>query len=436
MTTFDPHDPTTVCLGIDIGGTKIAAGLVRTSALLAATPSNGTAAGDTLSDGARSGGAFSRGNRSAGTFSSGAASRDTHRGSAATPENAPRIVGEVVRKPTPSAHHHGGFVGAAPSVRTKVSSSSAAQRLSSEDYLSVLRSVIDDAVRQAHAVGLTVGCIGIGAPGVVNPDTGVVVSAGPTMPGWAGTRIADAVHADTGLPVAVHNDVRILGLSESTFGAGVGYRRVLFVSLGTGVGGAIVEDGRLVHTPHNTAGELRGLWGPHPDGYPAVIEDFASGPAIAAIYRRRRMGAQAPAIGHGVGVAHHDTTLGHVGRGAAGQGVVETHHPGKGGEHVDLHVIMGRYAAGEILAHTVVDECLYNAGLTLGGFASAVDADAIVLGGGVGNIGEAISTPLRRGLIAGSIGPAAGIPLLPAVMGVNSPIIGAAHLGLQHALAG
>lgn len=233
-----------------------------------------------------------------------------------------------------------------------------------------------------------VSSIGIGAPGVIDPIAGEVVSSGPTMQGWAGTKIADTLRGQFQLPIAVHNDVRVMGLGESVYGAGRDFGNVLFVSLGTGVGGALVRDGELVASPHFTAGELRSLWGRLPDGSAALLESFASGPGLASCYN-----------------AHAEN------------------------QAADLHEIMSRYHAGEEYARDVIEEHLFACGVAIGGFISAIDIDAVIVGGGVGTIGDAIIMPFARGVKEGAIPPINEVPVIQAQLGTHAPIVGAAYLG-------
>ena len=231
--------------------------------------------------------------------------------------------------------------------------------------------------------------IGIGAPGVIDPSTGQVVSSGPTMAGWAGTQIKQEVERAVGLPVAVHNDVRVLGLGEARFGAGREFTNILFCSLGTGVGGAIVRNHSLMSSPHHTAGELRRLYGRLPNGQAALIEDFASGTGVARQYNATGRWPQAR----------------------------------------DLHEIMDRIAApGGAHEGEFVAELFFCAGEAIGGFASAIDVDAIVLGGGVTSIGEFVTEPFARGVRAGAIPPMDQVPVRVATLGPQAPIIGAASL--------
>jgi glucokinase len=132
-----------------------------------------------------------------------------------------------------------------------------------------------------------VSSIGIGIPGLYDPETGtarfLVNIPGP----WAGQPIARPVSDAAGLPVALINDARAFGLAELRLGAGRGARSMVGFTLGTGVGGVIAIDGRI-HLGHDgTAGEL-GHQTIDPDGpwcgcgNRGCVEAFARADQIAA----------------------------------------------------------------------------------------------------------------------------------------------------------
>jgi glucokinase len=94
----------------------------------------------------------------------------------------------------------------------------------------------------AAASGLDIAAVGVGSAGEVDADRGVVTYASGNLPGWAGLALADEFVVATGLPAVVDNVVNALALGESRFGAGRDFRDVLYVAVGTGVGGALVLD--------------------------------------------------------------------------------------------------------------------------------------------------------------------------------------------------
>ena len=134
------------------------------------------------------------------------------------------------------------------------------------------------------------GSIGIGIPGALSRVTGLVKNANST---WLiGTSLKEDLEKALGRPVRLENDANCFALSEATDGAGRGARVVFGVILGTGVGGGIVVDGRVLTGPNAIAGE----WGHNPLPLPAgadlplppcycgragCIETYLSGPGLA-----------------------------------------------------------------------------------------------------------------------------------------------------------
>jgi glucokinase len=108
--------------------------------------------------------------------------------------------------------------------------------------------------------------IGVGTPGPADA-AGRMARVAINLAGWHDVPIADALEAKTGRPVTVANDANCAGLGEAWLGAGRAYKDLIVLTLGTGVGGAIVLDGRLFVGRHGTAGEL-GLITLNPEGPP------------------------------------------------------------------------------------------------------------------------------------------------------------------------
>ena len=100
-----------------------------------------------------------------------------------------------------------------------------------------------------------IAAAGIGVPGPLNQKTGVVYSA-PNMPGWENVPLAEMVARQTGITTFIENDANCAGWGEYVAGAGRNCRHMMMVTLGTGVGGAIVIDGKLHVGRDGAAGEL------------------------------------------------------------------------------------------------------------------------------------------------------------------------------------
>lgn len=263
-----------------------------------------------------------------------------------------------------------------------------------EGGAAVLHAVVGLIAELAGQAG-TVTAIGVGAPGVISASDGSVRSATGVLPGWAGCQVRAELERRTGLPVAVENDVRAMARGELTHGAARGLRDVIFVSVGTGVGGALARDGRIAAGPHGAAGELAHLLVPG-DGAVACgcgrrdhLEANVSGPAITASY----------AV-------------------AAGQ-------PG-----VELPDIVARMRDGDAVARHAITSAAALLGRALAGLLAAVDAEAVVIGGGVAGIGGAFLGPLARSLRSETLPALREVRVRAARLGTDAPLIGAATLAM------
>ena len=244
----------------------------------------------------------------------------------------------------------------------------------------------------ASDVQCAVVALGVAVPGIVDPMRGVVLSATDTIPDWSGAPVRAALESMSGLPVAVDNDVRAMAYGELTHGAARRLRDVLFVSIGTGIGGAMTRGDQLVRGPYGTAGEIAHLLVPVAGVLPCGcgrydhLEAVASGPAIAARYRA----------------------------------VV--------GDEIDLRGVATRMHLGDKAALAAVTAAATVLGRTLAGFVAAAGIGAVVVGGGVVEIGEPLLDPLRCAFRAEVLPTAAGAPVLAASLGGDGPLIGAALL--------
>lgn len=266
------------------------------------------------------------------------------------------------------------------------------------------RAVLDavrDAVEGVRAAAAgPVAAIGVGAPGVVDASAGTVLSSTALMADWAGTPVRAYLRAAfPGVAVAVDNDVNAMALGELRFGAAAGLDSVLYVSVGTGIGGAYAIGGRLVRGAHHAAGEIGHLVasGSRPCSCGGIghVESVASGPAIEAAYAEA-CGASGPT--------------------------------GAMTERVGLREIVRRADAGDPAAAAAIAGAAEVLGTVLGGLTCAFDPEAVVLGGGVAGIGARFTEPLARALRRNLLPAMTQLPLLRAALGTNAPLVGAAAL--------
>jgi fructokinase len=254
-------------------------------------------------------------------------------------------------------------------------------------------------VENEFGPGMTVG---VGIPGTLVARTGLVKNANST---WLiGRPLGSDLEAALSRPVRLANDANCFALSEASDGAATGLSNVFGVILGTGVGGGIVIDGRIVAGANGIAGE----WGHNPLPWPrsaelpgpncycgrhGCIETFLSGPALAADHRR-----------HG-GL---ELSAEHIAAAA-------------GGGDAACRATLDRYAErlARALAHVI----------------NILDPDAIVLGGGLSAIGglyERVPRLWAKFVFSDEI----ATKLLPPKHGASSGVRGAAWLWRPDEAAG
>jgi glucokinase len=240
----------------------------------------------------------------------------------------------------------------------------------------------------AEAPGPVVG-VGVAVPGIVDATAGIGRYSANL--GWRDAPVADVVAAAGVGPVRVDHDVRAAGLAEAQLGAARGCRDFLFLPIGTGIAAAMCVDGRMVSGPTGAAGEL-GHIPVYPDGESCAcgqrgcLETYASAGAIARRYRA-----------------------------------------GGGAHDADARVIATRRDRDPVAA-TVWDEAVTALAIGLATYTLIADPALIVIGGGMAHAGEALLTPLRRG-VADRLAWRAAPPVVAAELGDAAGAIGAALLG-------
>ena len=213
-----------------------------------------------------------------------------------------------------------------------------------------------EAVASLVALGESVvgsSTVGVGMPGVVSPATGLVKNANST---WLNGRpLSEDLAARLGRPVRLANDANCFALSEATDGAAAGLPVVFGVILGTGVGGGLVVNGRVVTGANAIAGE----WGHNPLPWPEAGE-WPGPPCYCG-----RTGCI-------------ETLL-------SGPGLARDHQ-GRTGRELDAAGIVAAAAAGDEDARESVATYERRLARGLASVVNVFDPDAIVLGGGVSNI--------------------------------------------------
>ena len=248
---------------------------------------------------------------------------------------------------------------------------------------------------------------GAGLHGLVNHDAGVLRFA-PHF-GWRDVPFTALLSRALGWPVVADNGVRCMALGELWFGAGRGVNNFVCVAVGTGIGSAIVLDGRLYRGVHGTAGEIGHVTidveGPqcHCGSY-GCLETLASGPAIAR--RAVRLIKQGmPSAITAMVVALEDVTAETVARAAA---------------------------SGDAVAVRILQEAGTHLGIAVANLAKTLNPEMVLIGGGVSQAGERLLEPLRQGMVARALDEAARrLPVRRIALGGDAGALGAAALVLE-----
>jgi glucokinase len=127
--------------------------------------------------------------------------------------------------------------------------------LGPDEVIARVSETVCEAAKSAAVSLEDIGAMGIGAPGPVDPHTGIVFHT-PNMPGWNDVPLSRRLSKALGIPVFVENDVNIGTLGEHVMGAGRGTKDMVGIFVGTGVGGGIILDGQLRGGARHAAGEV------------------------------------------------------------------------------------------------------------------------------------------------------------------------------------
>lgn len=237
------------------------------------------------------------------------------------------------------------------------------------DTTALARAVAD--MVAALAARHEIHAVGVAAAGFIDRTRSVMLHS-PNID-WHNVPLRAEFEALVGRPVTLENDANAAGWGEYRFGAGRGASDMVMVTLGTGVGGAVVGDGRLILGANGSAAELghmRFVRGGRACGcgQSGCLEQYASGRAL-----QHELGDIAEAGGIGVRLAAH--------RGA--DGIV----PGR-----DLAMLLAEGDPGALEAVRRVATAL---GEACGAFQAVLDPDVFVIGGGVAELGEVLLEPTR-----------------------------------------
>jgi glucokinase len=267
-----------------------------------------------------------------------------------------------------------------------------------EELIDAMVQVVED-LRTHHP---NVAAIGVGMPGFVNFEKGLVYNL-TNVRDWEAVPLKTILQDKTGLPVVVDNDANCMAFAEWKCGTGRGFQHVVFITLGTGVGGAIIANGQMVRGARHGAGEV---------GQTSIDYQGRAG-------HYGNLGALEKYIGNS-----EITALAHEAYAAAGNPKsLEDCTPAAlaaAAHHGDPVALAQWESIGRMLATSVMNCCWL------------LNPEAIVIGGGVARAGELLFKPFKEHLFAQLSAPFKDhLMLLPAAFGHEAGTIGAAALARE-----
>lgn len=274
------------------------------------------------------------------------------------------------------------------------------------EIIRVIGEMVNELAAQHEVVS-----VGIGAAGFINANRNTITYG--TNLDWTGEDLGDRIHELCGLPVVVENDANAAGWAEARFGAAKGKDNALVVTLGTGVGGAIVANGQLLRGGAGFAaevGHITSVPGGRPCGCGRLgcLERYASGTALGVSGRE---------------LAHFRPDYGARMIELAGGDV----------DKVTGKCVTGAAREGDAAALSCYADLGYRLGVGLADLCAILDPEVIVLAGGLTEAGDILLEPTRKAfnelLTAGEHRPE--IPIVIAQCGQAAGLVGAADLARQ-----
>ncbi len=245
----------------------------------------------------------------------------------------------------------------------------------------------------------------IAVPGPVDSRAGVIHSA-PNMPNWNGIPVSAWMTETTGIPFYLENDANAAAWGEFWVGEAANHRgNMVLLTVGTGIGGAVIVEGRLLEGANGTAGELGHICvkehgRPCGCGANGCVEAYASATAIVQRFKK------------------------HLTRGWESPLSEST-------DKIDCAGIFAAAQAGDTLAKHIVARTGYYLGVAAATLANVLNPECCLVAGGVAQAGDALLEPMRQECRRRCYTPGKNMEIIPASLGADAGLFGAAGRALE-----
>ncbi len=269
-----------------------------------------------------------------------------------------------------------------------------------QDVVALLATVAEQSPRPPEAV-----CVA--TAGLINADEGKVILA-PNIPGFRNLVLTTPISERLGIPAFIENDASAAGLGEWRFGAARGCRNLIHATLGTGIGGGLVLDGRLYRGSRGLAGEI---------GH--IIIDPAG--ALCNCGSRGCLEAMVS----GVAFGNRARALLQAGRSATLRAMAGEQEP------TAVHLFEAA-KAGDSVCEAEIRHGGHLLGLGLGSLVNVLNPDMVTLSGGLLTMGEMLLGPMRESMYSLAYGPASGTEVRLSTLSDDVGLLGAAAVAMEH----
>jgi len=263
----------------------------------------------------------------------------------------------------------------------------------------ILRKLEEKSLTTADVVG-----VGVGVPGPVDDDGVVLIGVNIN---WLKSIAVKEILANLlGIPVSVTNDANIAALGEMWLGAAKGANSAIMYTLGTGVGGGIIADGKVINGANGAGGEIGHLSVVFEGGAQCgcgktgCLETVTSATGIARIAKEKLIETDVGSTLHSI-------------------------------ENVEAKDVFDAAKAGDELALEIVESVGYYLGISAANLAASTDPEQFIFGGGVAYAGDILINSIRKYYEKYAFASIKNTPLVLATLGNDAGIIGGAYLATQ-----
>lgn len=276
---------------------------------------------------------------------------------------------------------------------------------SSENVIGRIKSLIHDCFNKAKDMNLNILSIGMGSPGVIDTVNGVIKNS-PNIPDWNNIEIVNILTKEFGVPSAIDNDVRVTAMGEYYFGAGKGFKNILCIAIGTGIGGGIILEGKLMRGPTFSMGEI---------GHITLNKN-------GALCGCGNYGCM-EALGSSTAIIREAKKAIDNGESEILKTMIEN------GNELNTYLICKSAEKGDKKSHQIVTEAGEWIGIGLSGVVNLINPEIIIIGGGVSLAGDIIFNPIREEIKKRSLKiPGEFVKVVPALLGDSAGMVGASAL--------